>query len=70
LARYKLRATGAAGVVEFQEQLTIDAALVKAKELRASNFTHIAILNVLSGVEITDVEALLASQENDSETPA
>ena len=66
MARYILRATGAAGPVEFQERLTIEAALVKAEELRAAHFSHITILNVLTGVEITDVEALLVAQENAS----
>jgi hypothetical protein len=65
LARYILRATGAAGPVEFQERLTIEAALTKAQELRGAHFSHITILNVLTGVEITDVEALLVAQEND-----
>ena len=62
MARYILRATGASGPVEFQERLTIEAALNKARELRDAHFTHITIFNVLSGVEITDVEALLESQ--------
>lgn len=65
MARYKLRATGASGRVEFQERLTIDAALAKAEELRAAHFTQIAIINVLSGVEITDIEMLLASRASD-----
>ncbi|HWJ38560.1 MAG TPA: hypothetical protein VNR86_07360 [Sphingomicrobium sp.] len=69
MARYKLRATGATGQVEFQERLTIDAALAKAEELRAAQFTHIAIINVLSGVEIKDVEALLASRDGDDTRP-
>jgi hypothetical protein len=63
LARYILRATGAAGPVEFQERLTIEMALKKAQELRDAHFSHITIFNVLNGVEITDVEALLASQD-------
>lgn len=66
MARYILRATGAAGPVEFQERLTIEAALVKAEELRAAHFSHITILNILTGVEITDVEALLDAQESGS----
>ncbi len=66
MARYVLRATGAAGPVEFQDRLTIEAALVKAKELRAAHFSHITILNVLSGTEITDLEAILVGQENDT----
>jgi hypothetical protein len=50
---------GASGPVEFQERLTIDQALAKAKELRDAHFSHITILNMLTGIEITDVEALL-----------
>ena len=63
LARYSLRANGAAGPVDFQERLTIEAALIKAQELRDAHFSHFTIFNVLTGVEITDVEALLATQE-------
>lgn len=63
MARYVLRARGAAGPVEFQERLTIDQALAKAQELRDAHFEHITIFNVLTGIEITDVEALLTSQD-------
>ena len=62
MARYILRATGASGPVEFQERLTIEAALKKAQALRDAEFTHITIFNILSGVEIKDVEALLGAQ--------
>ena len=62
MARYIVRATGASGPVAFQERLTIECALVKAQELRDAHFNHITIFNVLSGVEITDVEALLELQ--------
>ena len=65
MARYIVRATGASGPVEFQERLTIEAALKKAEELRDAHFTHITIFNVLSGVEIKDVEVLLESRGND-----
>ena len=65
MARYILRATGAAGPVEFQERLTIEAALAKAQELRDAHFSHISILNVLTGIEISDVESLLVSQANE-----
>ena len=65
MARYVVRATGVSGPVEFQERLTIEAALAKAQELRDAHFSHITILNVLTGVEITDVEALLVSQDSD-----
>ena len=64
MARYVLRATGASGPVEFQERLTIDAALAKARELQAAHFSHIVILNVLTGVQITDVESLIHSGES------
>ena len=67
MARYILRATGAAGPVEFQERLTIEAALAKARELRDARFSHITIHNVLTGIEITDVEALLISQANEGQ---
>jgi hypothetical protein len=66
LARYVIRANGAAGPVDFQQRLTIEAALAKAQELHDAHFTHITIFNVLTGVEITDVEALLSTQENDA----
>ena len=54
-----MRARGASGPVEFQERLTIDAALAKVHELRAAHFSHIVIYNVLTGLEITDVESLI-----------
>ena len=66
MARYILRASGAAGPVEFQERLTIDQALDKGRELRDAHFSHITIFNVLTGTEITDVEALLVSQSGGS----
>jgi hypothetical protein len=62
LARYIVRATGASGPVEFQERLTIDQALERARDLRDAHFSHITIVNVLTGIEITDVEALLQGQ--------
>ena len=65
MPRYILRARGAAGPVEFQERLTIDAVLVKAQELHDAHFTNITIFNVLTGVEITDVEALLDDRRQD-----
>lgn len=67
MARYILRATGAAGPVEFQERLTIEAALAKAQELRDAHFSHITLFNILIGVEITDVESLLVSQGSDGQ---
>jgi hypothetical protein len=68
VARYILRATGAAGRVEFQEPLTIEGALEKAQELRDAHFTHIAIFNLRTAVEITDVEALLLTNQDDSKS--
>jgi hypothetical protein len=63
LARYVLRATGVSGPVEFQQRLTIDQALEKARDLKEAHFTHITIFNVLTGVEITDLEALMDGLE-------
>ena len=63
MARYMVRATGAAGPVEFQERLTIDQALEKVRELRDAHFSHITIYNVLNGVEITDLEALMGEAD-------
>jgi hypothetical protein len=59
-----LRAKGASGPVEFQDRLTIEAALAKAQELRAAHFNQITIFNVLTGLEITDVEAIIAAGES------
>ena len=66
MARYIVRARGASGPVEFQRRLTIDQALDKARELRDAHFSHITIFNVLNGVEITDLEALMDSLEDPS----
>jgi hypothetical protein len=66
LARYILRATGASGPVEFQQRLTIDQALDKARELRDAHFSHITIFNVLNGVEITDLESLMDGQAEEA----
>lgn len=67
MARYVLRAQGAAGPVDFQERLTIEAALAKAQELRDAHFNHITIVNVLTGIEITDLEALISLRTADDE---
>jgi hypothetical protein len=53
---------GAPEPVEFHERLTIETALANAQELRDAHFSHITILNVLTGIEISDVESLLMSQ--------
>ena len=63
MARYILRAQGASGPVEFQERLTIDEALVKVQKLRKAHFRHVTVINVMTGVEIRDVEALIARPE-------
>jgi hypothetical protein len=39
--------------------------LDKARELRAADFSRITIHNVLNGVEITDLEALMAEPTED-----
>jgi hypothetical protein len=58
------------GPVEFQQRLTIDQALEKARSLKEAHFTHITIYNVLTGVEITDLESLMVGQEGStSKTP-
>jgi len=62
MARYVIRATNETGVVEFGERLTIAAVLEKAKGLGDAHFRHITIINVLTGVEITDLEALIQEQ--------
>lgn len=54
--RYTLRASNSAGRVNFTDKLTIDAALRKAAELRDAGFHHVTLINVESGVEITDLE--------------
>jgi hypothetical protein len=60
LARYTIRANNSTGAVEFTERLTIDAALNKAAELRDAQFRHITLINVQTGVEIKDLEGLIA----------
>jgi hypothetical protein len=70
LARYILRATDVAGPVEFQERLTIDQALDRARELRDAHFSHITIFNVLTGIAIVDVEALLVSHGGPASSPS
>ena len=59
MARYVIRASNEAGVVEFSERLTIDVALQRARQLGEAQFRHITIINVLTGLEITDLEALI-----------
>lgn len=64
MARYILRAQGATGPVEFQERLTIDEALAKVQKLRSAHFSRVTIINVMTGVEIRDVEALITGAES------
>ena len=64
MARYIVRAKGAAGPIEFQQRLTIEDALAKARELRDAHFSHITIFNVLTGLEITDLEALMGGLDD------
>jgi hypothetical protein len=63
MARYVIRAANEGGPVEFNDRLTIDAALQRVQELEDAHFRHITITNVLTGVEITDVEALIRGQD-------
>ena len=75
MARYVIRGTNHTGVVEFNDRLTIEAALQRAAELGRAHFKNITIVNVLTGVEITDVEALIAEQAskrppNENQVPA
>jgi hypothetical protein len=65
LARYIVRASGASGPVEFLERLTIDQALEKTEHLRDADFTHIVIVNELTGTAIKDVEELLRKRSTD-----
>jgi len=60
MARYIIRASNNAGQIEFRERLTIDAALTKAAELRDAGFRKITLLNAETGVEIKEVEQLVA----------
>jgi hypothetical protein len=60
MARYIIRASNNAGQIEFRERLTIDAALTKATELRDAGFRRITLLNAETGVEIKEVEQLVA----------
>ena len=59
MARYIIQARSHAGPVEFQEPLTLDAALAKAVELRHAHFQHITLVNTRTGLQITDLEELV-----------
>jgi hypothetical protein len=62
MARYTIRARNGAGVVDFQERLTIEAALKKVENLRDAHFEHITLINQSTGLEISDLEALIDAQ--------
>lgn len=70
MARYVVRANGTGGPVEFQEPITITAALAKAQELRDACFSHITLINIQTGTEITDVEALIGAADAASKDSA
>ena len=59
MARYTIRASSNAGPIECQERLTIEGALAKAEELRDAHFTHITLINQVTGLEISDLDALI-----------
>ena len=66
MARYTIRARNSAGVVDFQDRLTIDAALRKVEDLRNAHFEHITLVNQATGLEISDVEALIQAQGDEN----
>ena len=66
MARYIIHATGASGQVTFTERLTIGEALDKARDLKEAHFSHITLVNVLTGIEITDLDALMDNQESNN----
>jgi hypothetical protein len=66
MARYTIRARNISGTVEFQERLTIQDALNKAAELRAAEFHGITLINRDTGLEIGDLEGLIADRTGDS----
>ena len=57
--RYIIRASSSGGPVHFKDRRTIDAALHKATELREAGFSHITLVNVETGVEVTDLEEFI-----------
>ena len=60
MARYILQARSVGGPVEFNEPLTIEQALARASELRDAHFDHITIINIRTGVAITDLEQIMS----------
>ena len=65
MARYTMRATNSAGLIQFQERLTLEGALKKAQELREAQFEHLTLINHATGVEITDLDALIPETKDD-----
>jgi hypothetical protein len=65
MARYTIRARNGAGMVDFQERLTIEAALNKVESLRDAHFEHITLINQSTGLEISDLEALIQAQRDE-----
>ena len=65
MARYTMRATNSAGLIQFQERLTLGEALKKAEELRDAHFEHITLINHDTGIEITDLDALIPETKDD-----
>ena len=59
MARYVIRAVKGGGPVEFDERLTIEAALTRVKQLRDAHFEHITLINILTGVQIEDLGSLI-----------
>jgi hypothetical protein len=62
MARYTVKASSHGENVAFENQ-TLAAALRKAAELRDAHFQHITLVNTMTGLEITDLEALVRGLE-------
>lgn len=63
MARYILQAKSLGGLVESNEPLTLQQALTKAAEMRDAHFDHITIINIETGLAITDLEQILSGTE-------
>jgi hypothetical protein len=66
VARYSIRASNSAGTIEFPGRLTITEALNRAAELRDAHFEHITLVNLETGLEISDLESLVQENKDDS----
>ena len=64
--RYIIRASGSSGPVEFQDRRTIDSAMNKAAELRDAGFARITLINVETGVEISELEQLIQTKSSEA----